>query len=194
MTGWLDTLFGNLPPQPKRPAPREAMLGMGGYQDMPTSPNIDDRRAQGPDYAAGIKGAPGAWTENYWPSAIKGGKDPFGGGQFPQGYDPLVAAPLIATGRNVRDAPPATGAYAPSYRQTMPPPRQAAPPPFNIPLPSYGPSGLPYIGAHLPISPGDPGWTPPSSSPPASSQPMGAASQPSFQQLIDFLQSRGGVS
>ena len=32
MTGWLDTLFGNLPPQPKRPPSRGAMLGMGGYQ------------------------------------------------------------------------------------------------------------------------------------------------------------------
>ena len=80
---------------------------------------------------------------------------------------------------------------------------------------------LPYIGAHLPIAPGDPGWTPPPSpSGPhnpsgdpdrpgywrtllqaadgyhaAALAPQQAASQPSYQQMINLLQSwRGGAS
>ena len=73
----------------------------------------------------------------------------------------------------------------------------------------------PYVGAHPPIgpqgpiSPGDPDWTPPPSPSGPHNQegdpdrpgygaparmPMNAASQLSYQQLINFLQSRGGTS
>ena len=162
--GWWDSVFGP-PPQPAHPASREAAFGRA-YAGLPVSSNIDDRRQQGSDYAVAIKKAPPSWTQDYWPSDIKGGVDPWGTTKQFNGFDPLVASPLIATGRKVDDKPVDAGAYAPSYQQNMKPPRGGSfPSNFNIPSPSYGPSGLPYIGEHLPISPGDPGWTPPTSPP-----------------------------
>jgi hypothetical protein len=164
MAGWLESIFGNLPSPPTHPASRGATFGAGGYQQIPSSPNVEDRRAQGPDYAAAIRKAPGDWTQVYWPSDMGPGLDPWGQGHFSTNFDAGLAAPLIATGRNVRDNPIATGAYAPSFPQNLSPPRRAVMPSgSSVSDPSVGASGLPYIPPHLPISPGDPGWTPPPS-------------------------------
>ena len=59
MSGWLDTLFGNLPPQPARPTSRGATFG-AGYQDMPTSTNIEDRRAEGGGVGTSASSIPSA--------------------------------------------------------------------------------------------------------------------------------------
>jgi hypothetical protein len=46
MASLYEMLFGNLPPPPRRPASRGALLGAGGYQDMPdTKQTITDERA-----------------------------------------------------------------------------------------------------------------------------------------------------
>ena len=128
---------------------------------MPRSTNIEDRRAQGPDYTVGMKKPVGLndLGVDYWPSDIKGASAY--GPQF-HGFDPLVASPLIAAGRKATDSPVATGAYAPSFQQnTRLPGKPSFPSNSSVPAPSYGASGLPYIPPHLPISPGDPGWAPP---------------------------------
>ena len=163
MAGWWDSIFGPSTPQPAHPASRGALLGASG-SNMPASSNVEDRRQQGPDYAVGMNRAPGAWTQDYWPSDIKGGVDPWSGQKSFNGYDSLVASPLIATGRRASDAPVATGAYSSSFPQNMPS-RYLGLPWRGAPDPSYGQSGLPYIPPHLPISPGEPGWAPPTSPP-----------------------------
>jgi hypothetical protein len=166
MPSWWDSLFGDVPMPsgpPSRPPSRGATFG-ANYQALPDAQTVEDRRPEGTDYTVGMRRAPGAWTENYWPSDIRGGFDPFGSGQFPRGYDSLVASPLIAN-RGLRANTP--GAYAPSFQQNYRAPRQRSFSP-NLPSPSSSSgSDLPYIGAHLPWSPGDPGWTPP---PPSSQQ------------------------
>ena len=53
--GWWDSVFGP-PPQPAHPASRGALLGMGGYQQMPTSQHIED--PQPVNYAAAMKDTP----------------------------------------------------------------------------------------------------------------------------------------
>jgi hypothetical protein len=44
MKGWLESIFGS-PQPPAHPASRGSLMGLGGYQDMPTSQNIEDRRS-----------------------------------------------------------------------------------------------------------------------------------------------------
>ena len=154
-----DSLFGAAASQPTRPPSRGALLGMN-YQAMPdTSQSIEDRRPQGHDYTVDLRRSRGDWTADYWPSDIQGA-DPWSGGHF-GGYDPLVASPLIAA----RGVNPAPGAYAPSFQQNFRPPRRRPISQLDasdLPSPRSGSdSDLPYIGAHLPWAPGDPGWTPP---------------------------------
>jgi hypothetical protein len=43
MSGWWDSIFGNLPPMPSRPTSRGSTFG-AAYQGMPSSANIEDRR------------------------------------------------------------------------------------------------------------------------------------------------------
>ena len=63
-----------------------------GFKLMPRSPNIEDRRNEGEDYAVGMTKSPGDFNAVYPPSDIPGA-DPWGR-QF-EGWDPLVAAPLV---------------------------------------------------------------------------------------------------
>ena len=209
MSGWEDWIFGNLPPPspPARPTSTGAPFGAGA-QAMPVSQNIDDRRSQGPDYRVDLRKAPGNWggEGGFIPSDVGGGAGHWQDNAF-GGYDPLLASPLITAGRNVRQGPVPTGPYAPSYQQNLPPAQSD----LTLQGPRTGfttSNDVPYIGPHLPISPGDPGWT----SPPSPSGPhnpggdpnrpgygpaigsTNAASQPSYQQLINFLQSWGGTS
>ena len=170
MSGWLDSIFGNLPPTgepipsgpPARPPSRGATFG-ANYQALPTSSRIDDRRQDPPDYP-------------YW---LRHPSSP------PSDYAPSMAVP--------RRFPPFT--YDPGSANSM--------------FANRPPAALPYMG---PVWPGDPGWTsPPSPSGPHNPQgdpnrpgysipgmgpPNNAASQtsaqPSYQQLIDLLQSRAG--
>ena len=162
MSGWQDLIFGNLPQSPPaRPPSRGATFG-ANHQNLPASPNIDDRRQQPTDYAYWMRRAPAAASTDYPPSQI--GDSPAGFANTPM-RDPMPLARYI------------------------------------------GPN--PPIGPPQPISPGDPGWTPPPS-PSGPHNPQGdpnrpgwggaigmpntAASQPSYQQLINFLQSwQGGT-
>jgi hypothetical protein len=176
---WQDWIFGNLPPRPQHPASRGALLG-AGYQGMPDTRIIDDRRQDPPpDVAEAMRNAPGALAnENYWASPM-GGVNPFAGHGV--GYDPMLNARWLA------DPSPSTGdqgSYRDSYPQNMRPGLPANAPYRRFPVGPNLPRGnggwdtsagmpydagtkLPYIGPHLPISPGDPGWsTPPSPSGP----------------------------
>jgi hypothetical protein len=166
MSGWLDTLFGNLPPSPPaRPPSRGATFG-ANYQALPTSSHIDDRRQDPPDYPYWLRRVPPWAPSDYSPSPL--------GGAIPSPRSPFTFNPGAA---NQMFAPP--------------------------------PSRIPYMG---PMWPGDPGWTPPPSpsgphnpggdpnrpgySIPGMGLPNNAASQtsaqPSYQQLVDFLQSWPG--
>jgi hypothetical protein len=164
MSGWLDTLFGNLPPQPKRPPSRGATFG-AAYQDMPTSQNIDDRTVPGAnvfpsrphDQLRRMQVNPFGQTYNsdqwdYLQNHLPGGQPPTTPLQDPDTVlDPSIMA-------HIRAAQP------------------------QQPVPYWmQPNKLP----------GGPRTGPQISSQPPSQQP---ASQPSFQQLIDFLQSQGGAS
>lgn len=174
--GLYEMLFGNLPPQPRHPSSRGAMLGAGGYQDMPDMKAAIEDQRNDPNYAWRMKYAPvtrGA-LDTYGTSPIGGvplgsmdapGADMMlyaGGMSNPQGYSPESVAP-----------------YSPSFKQGWKPPysRQAPYQRFDIPgeerysgdNPTYGPS-LPHQSnlpsedwEHLPFAPGDPGWTPPPS-------------------------------
>ena len=223
MTGWLDTLFGNLPPQPKRPASRGAMPGLQPYQQMPDpKATVTDERGQ-TDQAF--------WMKNYYDQSNEGKYQP-----SMRGVD--AGAPQTATWDPTQSVAPlvvgldndwAGQGYKPSFQPNWRPPysRQAPYRPSPVLHNSYGdnigpmgpnlPRGpvgtsqdpeMPYLGPQYPpISPG-PGWqVPPSVSGPHNPggdpprpgydrppEPMTAASQPSFQQLINFLQSRGGTS
>ena len=57
MSGWLDWVFGNLPPPPRQPSSRGATFG-ANYQGLPTSSRIDDRRQDPTDQAYWMKRAP----------------------------------------------------------------------------------------------------------------------------------------
>lgn len=158
MPSWWDSLFGDVP-MPARPTSRGATLG-ASFRDMPSSSNIEDRRSKGQDYTVDMQKSRGGFSEDYQPSHM-GGLSPWKEDQF-FGYDPLVAAPLTATGRKAADKLIVPGAYAPSFPPNLRAPSQPSfPSDFNIPNPSFGPSGLPYLGAHLPWGPGEPGWMPP---------------------------------
>src|SRR5580765_1401798 len=64
-----------------------------GFRAMPRSPNIEDRRAEGPDYTVDLRRSQGN-ARAYWPSNLPG-ESPWGP-RF-SGYDPLVAAPLMTS-------------------------------------------------------------------------------------------------
>ena len=230
MSDWRDWIFGNLPPQPKRPASRAAMPGLQPYQQMPDAKaSITDVRGDpSSDYAKWMKDSL-APAVNYAPSMA--------GGARPGWSDPMLdAGPTLSEGAS---DPNTYDPYKTSFKPNWQPKStgQAAYNPFRLPAPygdeffgtgqmgpnlPRGPQGtsadpeMPYMGHHLPISPGDPGWTPPPSqsgphnpqgdpdrpgygSPVMpmdfSSAPGVNASQPSYQQLVNFLQSqRGGAS
>ena len=233
MSGWLDTLFGNLPPMPTRPSSRAAMPGLQPYQQMPDpKASVTDERGQ-TDQAF--------WMRNYYPQTNAGKYRPSLAGVSPDITPKAVHLdPTESVGSLIVDDDGTDQGYKPSFQQNWRPPysSQAAYRPSPVvhnkygddigpmgpPWPPRGPTGtsvdpqMPYMGPHLPISPGDPGWTsPPSASGPhnpggdparpgygnpqmpmdfsSPSSPQPSASQPSYQQMIDFLQSwRGGTS
>ena len=231
MSGWQDWIFGNLPPPPARPTSRAAMPGLQPYQQMPDAKStITDQRSDPIDYATEMrKEYPG--TRNYAPS--------ISGGANQAWSDPMLDAGQTLSEGISTFGPNPYDFYKDSFKQNWKPSPYNRPAPYNpfrLPAPygdeffgtgqmgpnlPRGPQGtsvdpeMPYMGAHLPISPGDPGWTPPpSQSGPhnpqgdpdrpgygspvmpmdLSSAPGVNASQPSYQQLINFLQSRGGAS
>ena len=203
MSGWTDWIFGNLPPMPARPTSRGALLG-AGYQGMPDmNASIDDRRQDFP-YAGLMQNAPGVLSGSPYlsqPVSIPGN----GSGSD---FMPL-AANMVDPSQPADVAP-----YRPSFQQNWRPrptgqaPYQPSPTGPNLPRGPVGSSfdpEMPYAGAHLPISPGDPGWTPPPS-PSGPHNPQGdpprpgydlpgfplGASQFSPQQLADALRQWGG--
>ena len=219
MSDWRDWIFGNLPSQPKRPASRAAMPGLQPYQQMPDAKaSITDVRGDpSSDYAKWMKDSL-APAVNYAPSMAGGARpgwsDPMldagptlsQGASDPDTYDPYKTS----FKPNWRPPPSRQAPYNPFPSGTDEPFGTGAMGP-NLPR---GPTGtsvdpeMPYMGPHLPISPGDPGWTPPPS-PSGPHNPQGDpsrpgydnpvmpmnASQPSYQQLVNFLQSqRGGAS
>ena len=204
MSGWSDWIFGNLPPMPARPSSRGALLG-ARYQGMPDAKaSITDRRQDFP-YAGLMQNAPGVVGNS--PYSAQPVSMPGDG----SGSDPMMLAANTLDPNQPSDVAP----YTPSFQQNWrPPPTGQAPyrpSPVGPNLPR-GPVGssfdpeMPYAGAHLPISPGDPGWTPPPSpsgphnrqgdpARPGYDRPgfsMGAASQFTPQQLQSALQYWGG--
>jgi hypothetical protein len=191
MSGLYDILFGNLPPPPAHPPSTGALLGMN-YQTMPTSPNIDDRRQDAFPYADLMRGA--------WGESAQYPRSPIGAGDSPgQGYDFMPEAALDISAYAPEDVAP----YRPSFK-----PNWRVRPSGRAPYQSFeiGPNLPPPPFVHLPIAPGDPGWT----SPPSPSGPhnregdpprpgydrpsftLGAASPFSVQQLIDVFRSWPG--
>jgi hypothetical protein len=190
MSGWSDWIFGNLPPQPQpaHPSSRGSLFGMkgssigAGYQNLPDTRRIVDRRQEPTDQAYWMTyfQAPPDEAASYPPS-LGGGSAAPGGGGLP--FDPTrTVAPLVA---GLNDDGSGAG-YKPSFQPTYRPPytRQAPyrawPTGPNLPLPGYNPnSDLAPIGPHLPISPGDPGWTPPPS-PSGPHNPQGDPARPGY--------------
>jgi hypothetical protein len=191
MAGWGDTLFGNLPPpytaQPSgwwdtlvgnpsrraaQPSSRGALLG-ANYQGMPdTRATITDRRQEPPPGIANAMqnasydpNPPDYWADKYAPSLA--GVAP--GQPAGVGSDPMLSAAQFVDPSQPSDVAPYTPSFQQNWRSPVPTHAPYRPSPVGPNLPRPGPeyttspSDLPYIGSHLPISPGDPGWTPPPS-------------------------------
>ena len=137
MSGWQNSIFGNLPPTgepipsgpPARPPSRGTTFG-ANYQGLPTSPNIDDRRQDPANYAYWMRRAPGIASTQYPPSEIGD----------PSGFVNTPGRDLMPLARFIGPNPP--------------------------------------IG-YQPISPGDPGWTPPPS-PSGPHNPQGDPNRPGW--------------
>ena len=138
-----------------------------GYRAMPSSPNVQDLRGAPFDYKSALQNAPQMILNTYPNTQLPGG---LGIHVAPKG-DPMPTAGSVA----MSTVPPPSGPlYQPSFSPGWRPPYTGQAPyrPSEVGpwLPS-GPTGtsldpeMPYAGAHLPISPGDPGWTPPTSTP-----------------------------
>ena len=191
MASLYEMIFGNLPERTARqPSSRGAMPGLQPYQQMPdANASITDNRSNPySDHAAWMKNSLNA-PRDYAPSIAGGGKQAWS--------DPmLTAGPTLSQGaiEYFPDDP-----YQPSFKPNLRPAplRQAPYNPFNAPPLPYGDqrfgtdamgpnlprggvdygnraSDLPYIGAHLPIAPGDPHWT----SPPSASGPHNRQGDP----------------
>jgi hypothetical protein len=229
MAGWDDTLFGNLPPytaQPSgwwdslfgnpsrraaQPSSRGALLG-ANYQGLPdTRATITDRRQDPVDIANAMQNSsynPAPYPADKYAPSIAGVVP---GQPTGVGYDPMLNAANTLDPNQPSDVAP----YRPSFQQNWRPrptgqaPYQPSPVGPNLPRSGSAPyttsaSDLPYIGSHLPISPGDPGWTPPPS-PSGPHNPGGDPARPGYgdifsspqnafspQQLADALRAWGG--
>ena len=185
MAGWWDSLFGSTP-SPAHPASRGALLG-AGYQGMPdTRASITDIRKVPFDQAAWMRG--GLSTADAALLNQQGVYKPsmHYPASFPTEVDPMTLAanaPSVTTDVGSDIAP-----YKSSFQQNMPPPRSVPAPYQRFPVgPNLprGPTGtsvdpeMPYMGQHLPISPGDPGWTPPPS-PSGPHNPGGDPARPGY--------------
>jgi hypothetical protein len=203
MSGWLDWIFGNRPDyddDPVRGGDQSNRLPLTRkaqpvYQAMPTSPNIDDRRPN--TLSDAIQNS--TWQPEIWPGT-KYQASPLGG-QEPS-VEPRMAFnmanntaipmspgdPILDTANRLAATyPPNTSGYKPSFPQNMRTPRQTQLPYFPSPngpnlQSGWRPGGnpdLPYISPHLPISPGDPGWTSPPS-PSGPHNPQGDPARPGY--------------
>ena len=202
MAGWWDSLFGPSTSPPARPTSRGATFG-AGYQGLPASSRIDDRRQNQTPYPFLMTHPPSPnddfedWetaqiAATHYPSSPLGGNLPT---TSLSGSDPMLDAGLaLSQGLSTaEDVAP----YTPSFSQRRKARPAPAPPyldprmgpqlPQNMGRAGYnqdsnfspvGGSLLP-IGSHLPISPGDPGWTsPPSLSGPHN--PQGDPARPGY--------------
>src|SRR5215467_582043 len=159
MAGWMDWLFGSSTPMPARPTSIGALLG-AGYQGLPSSSRIDDRRRDAPDY-------------HYWMQQRS--EDPPNKPYLPEGYEwdrrpgydnfPMAAATVSMD--TPEDVAPYKSSFQPGFKPhhaTIPLSSEMGPnlPPGGVDYTSSRYS-LPYMPPHLPISPGERGWTPPPS-------------------------------
>ena len=143
------------------------------YRAMPTSPNVIDQRNAPYDYRSALRAASPRLLSSYADSPL--------GGVTPNPLRSSDSDPMLNAGDVARSnvpSPLSGTPYPPSFNPRWRPPyTEQAPyrPSLGPWLPS-GPTGtsldpeMPYISPHLPISPGDPGWTPPTS--------VGGASKP----------------
>ena len=204
-SGWWDTIFGNPSRRAAQPSSRGPLLG-ANYQALPDMrAAITDRRRDPVDIANAMQNSSYASADDYAPSI--GGVVP--GQTKGAGFDPMLNAPIGDPSQPADVAP-----YALSFQQNWRPsptgqaPYRPSPVGPNLPRPgpeyTTSPSDLPYIGSHLPISPGDPGWTPPPS-PSGPHNRQGDPARPGYgdifsgpqsafspQQLTDALRAWGG--
>jgi hypothetical protein len=122
-----DLLFNNLPPP---------------YRALPTSPNVEDRRAGSVDYAARMKNFGGL-----------GGGSLVSSAQHPAGDSMVMNAAWVGN-PNIGGLNYDSGDYSASYNRHFNAPPQALAP---IPPPS---GALPYLAPHDPMSPMNQGWSP----------------------------------
>ena len=202
-SGWWDSLFGDPQRYARQPQSRGALLGMGAYQNMPNAnATITDQRSAPIDLATEMrKEYPG--TRNYAPSMPASSHQAWNDQM-------LSAGPTLSQG-NI--APDPSDPYQASFRQSWHP-RATGQAPYNafrLPRPygdeflgegtmgpnlPRGPTGtsvdpeMPYMGAHLPISPGDPGWTPPPS-PSGPHNPSGDPARPGYDSPVMPMDVRG---
>jgi hypothetical protein len=184
-SGWWDTLVGNPSRRAAQPSSRGALLG-ASYQGMPdTRATITDRRQEPPpDIASAMQNStydPAPYLADKYSPSIAG----VAPGQFGGGFDdPMVYAandPHLWTDNG-------QGSYRASFPQNWRSPVPTQAPYQNFPVGPNLPRGpvgtsvdpqMPYAGAHLPISPGDPGWTPPPS-PSGPHNPQGDPPRPGY--------------
>ena len=174
-SGWWDSLFGEPQRYARQPQSRGALLG-AGYQGMPTTKStITDERNQPADQAF--------WMRNYYNPSNEGKYQPSIAGMHGDPgagiWDPTESISQLQSDDDGSDQ-----GYKPSFQQGWRPratgqaPYQPSPVLHNSYGDNIGPMGpnlprgptgtsvdpeMPYMGQHLPISPGDPGWTPPPS-------------------------------
>ena len=161
-----------------------------GYQATPTSPNVVDRRNAPYDYRSALVAAPPAGPLSSYEASPLGGAapNPFRSSD----NDPMLNAAYMVDPNQPADVAP----YRPSFRQNWRPAQTGQAPyqqfPFGPNLPR-GPQGvsadpeMPYMGAHLPFSPGDPGWTPPPS-PSGPHNPGGDPARPGYGDIFSSPQ------
>jgi hypothetical protein len=179
MSGWSDWIFGNLPPPPKHPASRGALLGANSRAMPDARATVTDERQLPFDHAYWMTQAPSTADSQFLgESKVYRPSMQFNSARSNESDSMLLAANTLDPNQPADVAP-----YQPSFQPNWRPPASvpAQPPYRNFPVGpiiprGYDPSApydaggyqasgyqLPYIGPHLPISPGDPGWTPPPS-------------------------------
>ena len=150
-----------------------------GWRALPPSPNVIVRP---PDDRTLSSMVNAKWEPRLYPGGEYAASDV--GGPAPSleprlAYNPQNDTvipmtnddPMLKAAPNLVGSYPRQIGYPASYPQNMPPPRRVPAPYFASPTgpymsPGWRPGGnpdLPYIDPHLPLSPGDPGWTPPTS-------------------------------
>jgi hypothetical protein len=181
---WLTSLY-------RKAGPDDDIMSSvpAAYRAMPSSPNVINQRPN--SLLASLQNS--KWqpqiypTYQEYPQTSLGGEEP--------SFDPRMAYnasnntaipmtsddPMLNIAKHLVETYPSnTSGYKPSFAQNMRTPRQTqlpySPSP-NGPNFRFGwrPGGnpdLPYISPHLPISPGDPGWTPPASVGPGAAGPV----------------------